>query len=361
MFDLSRLFRKDTPAPTSSAGADHLTDPLVDPLQSTQRWIQRGDTGGQVEQIQNQLVAAGFMTAKQQATGVGIFGPKTEGALKAFQKAKGLPDTGIFDPATSAALSLSPGVTSCIDPTLHSSTEEEVDATSEATTEEAVQHLGDVAPQTAVQRALSAAAMSWSVGSSSGQSDTSGRWFTDLTGETEAYYTAIRSWHEAMSKGEVVSSEQRTAAIERIATAFQGSTAYDAARARAVVERIAGQYGGALPALTADGVLSFLGVRRQCVEWANQLAIGAGGSYASQTQGATVDWNDARPGMGYATNDGGHYAVVVGVNRTEETVDSVIIRESNWGSGWMNPGGMVPWERTIGQRTVSSGVIKSHG
>lgn len=54
--------------------------------------------------LQRQLVAAGHMTSAQVATGPGIFGPKTEAGLKAFQRANGLADTGILNGATFAAL-----------------------------------------------------------------------------------------------------------------------------------------------------------------------------------------------------------------------------------------------------------------
>jgi spore coat assembly protein SafA len=66
--------------------------------------IKRGDSGKQVEALQDKLVAGGFMTTAQVNTGRGTFGPQTEAALKAFQKANNISQTGQLGPTTYAAL-----------------------------------------------------------------------------------------------------------------------------------------------------------------------------------------------------------------------------------------------------------------
>jgi spore coat assembly protein SafA len=66
--------------------------------------IKRGDSGKQVEALQDKLVAGGFMTSAQVNTGRGTFGPQTEAALKAFQKANNISQTGQLGPTTYAAL-----------------------------------------------------------------------------------------------------------------------------------------------------------------------------------------------------------------------------------------------------------------
>jgi len=66
--------------------------------------IKRGDSGKQVEALQDKLVAGGFMTAAQVSTGRGTFGPQTEAALKAFQQANNISQTGQLGPTTYAAL-----------------------------------------------------------------------------------------------------------------------------------------------------------------------------------------------------------------------------------------------------------------
>ena len=66
--------------------------------------IKRGDSGKQVEALQDKLVAGGFMTTAQVNTGRGTFGSQTEAALKAFQKSNNVSQTGQLGPTTYAAL-----------------------------------------------------------------------------------------------------------------------------------------------------------------------------------------------------------------------------------------------------------------
>jgi len=61
--------------------------------------IIRGDTGKQVREIQEWLCLHDFQVGID-----GDFGPATELAVKRFQAAKGLPDTGVVTPAAFSAL-----------------------------------------------------------------------------------------------------------------------------------------------------------------------------------------------------------------------------------------------------------------
>ena len=65
--------------------------------------LKKGDRGPAVEQLQKALVKTGNMTAAEMKTGPGVFGPKTEAALKEFQKAHGVDAIGIYGPKTRAA------------------------------------------------------------------------------------------------------------------------------------------------------------------------------------------------------------------------------------------------------------------
>ncbi|KFE68654.1 glucosaminidase domain-containing protein [Hyalangium minutum] len=65
--------------------------------------LKRGDTGPQVEQLQQALVKAGYMTSAQVNTGPGTFGPKTEAAVKKFQADHGVESIGQYGPKTRAA------------------------------------------------------------------------------------------------------------------------------------------------------------------------------------------------------------------------------------------------------------------
>lgn len=75
------------------------------PAPAEARRMESGDRGADVENLQQQLVALGRMSAEEVATGPGIFGPRTESAVQAFQSALGLSPSGVADFATQAAIS----------------------------------------------------------------------------------------------------------------------------------------------------------------------------------------------------------------------------------------------------------------
>lgn len=66
--------------------------------------LEKGANGAQVKELQNALVKLGFMTQAQMNTGPGTFGPRTDAALKAFQRSQGLTADGIYGPKSQAAL-----------------------------------------------------------------------------------------------------------------------------------------------------------------------------------------------------------------------------------------------------------------
>jgi N-acetylmuramoyl-L-alanine amidase len=66
--------------------------------------LREGDKGPQVKQLQDALVKLKYMTSAQVTTGPGIFGPKTEAAVKKFQADHKLPTTGFYGDLTHAAL-----------------------------------------------------------------------------------------------------------------------------------------------------------------------------------------------------------------------------------------------------------------
>lgn len=67
--------------------------------------LEPGSRGEQVKQLQNALVRLGFMTQAQMNTGPGVFGPRTDAALRDFQGSKSLEADGIYGPKSRAALS----------------------------------------------------------------------------------------------------------------------------------------------------------------------------------------------------------------------------------------------------------------
>ena len=77
------------------------------PAEEPSAGLSKGDYGSVVEVMQEALLKAGYDLGDYgpKHNGVdGEFGKKTEDALKAFQKAAGLPVTGVYDEATRAAL-----------------------------------------------------------------------------------------------------------------------------------------------------------------------------------------------------------------------------------------------------------------
>ena len=83
-------FQSSTPAPT--------------PTGNRRATLMRGMTGGLVRELQRHLVAEGHLRPADAATGPGVFGPRTEAAVRAFQGREGLPVDGVVGPRTWAAL-----------------------------------------------------------------------------------------------------------------------------------------------------------------------------------------------------------------------------------------------------------------
>ena len=71
---------------------------------ATGQVLRRGDRGAAVSTLQDRLVALGYLTAAQKASGPGRFGPLTHGAVVSFQAAQGLTRDGIVGPSTQSAL-----------------------------------------------------------------------------------------------------------------------------------------------------------------------------------------------------------------------------------------------------------------
>ena len=215
--------------------------------------------------------------------------------------------------------------------------------------------------ETQVQRAIRDAALR-SSGQSSGQSTTNGTWLTDAAdGDGRRMRAAISRYHNWYwtTPSRRVSLAQIKA---QMATDFAGS-AYDSLRRSMLANQIVDRYNAAvrlgpvrLPANDND-TLWFLGIRKQCVEWAMTTAISAGGRSKNYSAAGVTDPRAFRPGMGLYKNDRSHAMIIVDIkwDSAGNPVEFKVV-ESNFGSGWMNPPGMVPWQRTVGTRT---GVTRS--
>jgi len=75
--------------------------------------LRRGDRGPRVLALQQTLVRFGHLSAAALATGPGVFGARTERALKEFQRANGLIESGVYDGPTQAAVEAITGGVRC--------------------------------------------------------------------------------------------------------------------------------------------------------------------------------------------------------------------------------------------------------
>jgi predicted chitinase/LysM repeat protein len=66
--------------------------------------LEKGASGTAVKQLQGALVKLGHMSQAEMNTGPGVFGPRTQSALKEFQAKHGVPSTGYYGPLTRAAM-----------------------------------------------------------------------------------------------------------------------------------------------------------------------------------------------------------------------------------------------------------------
>lgn len=93
-------------APSSYTTTQHSfrfdADPVFADILAGKKTLQRGSTGMAVRKMQQALVDMNFPLAKYSVDG--IFGPETEGALKAFQVSAKIGDSGVFDKTTLEAM-----------------------------------------------------------------------------------------------------------------------------------------------------------------------------------------------------------------------------------------------------------------
>ena len=220
--------------------------------------------------------------------------------------------------------------------------------------------------ETSIQRAVRDAALRPN-GQSSGQSNTNGSWETDTAGGDGARMrAAISRYHNWYA-----TNPTRRPTLDQIKAQMMldfGGSAYDQTRRSMLVSQIVDRYNAAVRLgpvrvpIAANDTLSFLGIRKQCLEWAMTTAISAGGQSRNYYAAGVTDPRAFRPGMGLYKNDHGHAMIIVDIRwDTNGNPAELKVAESNYGGGWQNPGGMVPWQRTIDVRqgiSFNSGVYK---
>lgn len=100
LFNLANPTTNPTPTPTPNPTPTPTPTGATIPTST----LKEGNRGVQVRQMQNLLVRFGFMTQGQMNTGPGIFGNRTDSALKSFQRAAHLTADGIFGNNTRKAM-----------------------------------------------------------------------------------------------------------------------------------------------------------------------------------------------------------------------------------------------------------------
>jgi hypothetical protein len=208
--------------------------------------------------------------------------------------------------------------------------------------------------ETSAQRNIVAAALR-SVGQSSGQSMTNGTWLTDVAGGDGARMRAAISRYNSWTGQRRISLDQIKA---QMLTDFS-SSAYGQAQKLALVNQIIDRYNAAarlgpvrLPN-NDNETLYFLGIRKQCLEWAMTTAQSGGGGSRNYSSPGVSDPSLFRPGMGLYKNDRSHAMIIADIrwDAAGRPVEFKVI-ESNWGTGWINPLGMVPWNRNVDARNI---------
>lgn len=311
--------------------------------------LRHGSEGPKVEELQSLLVSAGHLTAAAMATGPGTFGDQTLAAVESFQRSAGLEVTGVVDAETAAALRDAPSRSEDPAP--------EVDPGSD---QEAAAPTGEVEPGNATQKAIRDAALKFPTGSSGPSVPSPGQWYVDTDGKDGARMREAIQLYDAWK-----TSDQGPEALpgvrEEMIEALLGS-GYGRSQGEDFCDRIAEVHGsGPLPTTDAE-TLDYLGVQRQCVEFANTVAIGAGGKYAGHAA-TTAPKAEARPGMGWSKK--GHYMLITGVHTDADGNPTKfdVVDANGADGGWTNPDGERPWERKVRRKSgldATAGDVKRH-
>lgn len=115
------------------------------------------------------------------------------------------------------------------------------------------------------------------------------------------------------------------------------------------ITQITSVFNGTLPS-TDNETLRYLGIRAQCKEFADHIVQAGGGKTHTYSEGKALAVNpeDIRPGMYAFKKDSSHAAIIVAVkwNANGQPTD-LRLAEANWGKGWTNPNGQVPWKRVV--------------
>lgn len=204
------------------------------------------------------------------------------------------------------------------------------------------------------------------VGSLSGASvlDTRGTWLTDCYGgdggRMRGAIDKYDRWYRPNVKSRCASVSVPSSVRNDMAASFNGSS-YGSSQISALVNQIINRYNmlacnSSVAVPTSDNAtLSFLNIQKQCLEWAETIGRSAGGGARGYSAAGVSSSTSYRPGMGLYRSDKTHSALIVDIYwNADGSIGKFKVAESNWGTGWVNPGGSIPWQRRVSTRELSS-------
>jgi len=203
-----------------------------------------------------------------------------------------------------------------------------------STVQAAISYINQASP---VSKTDTKATTTWATDMATGDG---GRHRTALTRlKTSVDSTGYATW---VSSGRTVSSTVRSGMANDLSS--YGTYAGQ------IVNRMIALYAGSVPS-TDDATLTFLGYRAQCKEFADRMVSQGGLTARSYSYGSASSY--PHPGF-YVFNRGSHAGIARAISFNSSGVPIIQMIESNWGTGWTNPVGQVPWLRTIaGGRTLT--------
>jgi hypothetical protein len=145
------------------------------------------------------------------------------------------------------------------------------------------------------------------------------------------------------------------------------SSQYQTAQKNAFIDRIIGYFrslpiGPPFLPSNDEQTVQFFGIRKQCFEWVQTVALAAGGKSRAYNSAAVTDQSKFRPGMGLYRTNSSHAMIIVDIFwNSNGSVRKFLVADSNYGSGWANPAGERPWDRHLrvrdGETTSGNKVV----
>ena len=234
--------------------------------------------------------------------------------------------------------------------------------------------------------AMNANALAMPYSSSTHLADGTTYWFTDVSSVKDApgtdgarFLSAFNILHQWVSKTtrdggaggyDAWKKQNRstpTTTRGKMCDVMLTKNGYQKSQCDQLTGRIIVSYGGQMPANDQDAILSTLGILAQCKETADRLVLSGNGK-PSVYVATGVAADTMEPGFYGMVNrsTGPHSGIVVGVRWNDKDdvkkwdvtwdgktkankpkITHVRITESNATGSWTNPGGEVPWLRTI--------------